>query len=84
MALKTFNLDEQVYGEFSAYCKKHGISMSKKIEHFIRAEVKKIGTKEPEMDPFGLDVEKRVQPQPHIQPPSAPEPKGDHPLRKYC
>ena len=42
MALKTFNLDEAVYKEFSKHCKKEGISMSKKIENFLRDEVGKI------------------------------------------
>jgi len=39
MALKTFNVDEVVYKEFSEYCKKNGISMSKKVENFIRREM---------------------------------------------
>ena len=42
MALKTFNLDEAVYKEFSTHCKKHGISMSRKIENFIREELEQI------------------------------------------
>ncbi len=47
MALKTFNLDEGVYKQFSAHCKKHGISMSKRVEHFIKEEVAKIKDKMP-------------------------------------
>ena len=42
MALKTFNIDEATYKEFSAYCKKHGISMSKRVEHFIIDELEKL------------------------------------------
>lgn len=42
MVLKTFNLDEEIYKQFSKYCKKEGISMSKKIENFIRAEVERM------------------------------------------
>ena len=42
MALKTFNLDAEVYKQFSAYCKKYGISMSKKIENYIRQELNRI------------------------------------------
>jgi len=42
MALKTFNLDDAVYKEFSEHCKKNGISMSKKVENFIREEVEGI------------------------------------------
>ncbi len=37
--LKTFNLDEKLYREFSEYCKENGISMSKRIENFIREEL---------------------------------------------
>lgn len=47
MALKTFNLDEGIYKEFSVYCKKHGISMSKKIENFIRAEMEYLKSGQP-------------------------------------
>lgn len=41
MALKTFNVDEEVYKEFSEYCKEHGLSMSKQIDMFIRTQVEK-------------------------------------------
>lgn len=42
MALKTFNIDERIYKEFSNYCKKHGISMSRRVENFIRVELNKV------------------------------------------
>jgi flagella basal body P-ring formation protein FlgA len=42
MALKTFNLDEEIYRQFSQHCKEQGISMSKKIENFIKQEIAKI------------------------------------------
>ena len=42
MALKTFNLDDKIYREFSEYCKKNGISMSKRVENFIRREIDKM------------------------------------------
>ncbi|MAG27569.1 hypothetical protein CMI47_18705 [Candidatus Pacearchaeota archaeon] len=42
MALKTFNVDDVVYKEFSKHCKKEGISMSKKVEKFIAEEVSRI------------------------------------------
>ena len=42
MALKTFNLDDDVYREFSLHCKKNGISMSRKIENFIKEELEQI------------------------------------------
>lgn len=42
MALKTFNLNEETYKQFSEHCKKHGISMSKKVENFLKDELEKI------------------------------------------
>ena len=39
MALKTFNVQEQVYSEFSGYCKENGINMSKQIEIFMRSVI---------------------------------------------
>lgn len=42
MALKTFNLDNEIYKQFSEHCKKQGISMSKKIENFIKEELEQI------------------------------------------
>jgi len=39
MALKTFNLDDKAYKAFAEYCKKEGISMSRKVDNFIRAEL---------------------------------------------
>ena len=42
MVLKTFNLDHEVHKKFADYCKREGISMSKKIENFLRSEVEKI------------------------------------------
>ncbi|MSS74385.1 hypothetical protein EXS72_01965 [Candidatus Pacearchaeota archaeon] len=47
MAIKTFNIDKETYDQFSAYCKKNGISMSKRVEHFIKEEVSKIKDKMP-------------------------------------
>ncbi len=39
MVLKTFNLNEDAYKEFSEFCKKHGISMSKQINIFIQSQI---------------------------------------------
>ena len=39
MTLKTFNVDEDVYKEFSSHCKKEGISMSKRVENFMKKEL---------------------------------------------
>ncbi len=39
MALKTFNIEEDVYNKFSAICKRLGVSMSKQVELFMRFQV---------------------------------------------
>jgi len=39
MAIKTFNIDEEVYNQFSEYCKAHGLSMSNQINIFIKAQI---------------------------------------------
>ncbi len=45
MALKTFNLDAEVYKKFSEHCKREGISMSRQVEKFIREELEKLKAK---------------------------------------
>jgi hypothetical protein len=40
--LKTFNLDAETYKQFSKHCKENGISMSKKVENFIKEELKQL------------------------------------------
>jgi len=39
MVLKTFNLDEGTYDKFSEFCRQNGISMSKQIDIFIKAQI---------------------------------------------
>ena len=39
MALKTFNINPEVYNKFSNICKSNGISMSKQIEVFIKSQL---------------------------------------------
>ncbi len=39
MAIKTFNIEEDVYKQFSGYCKGNGISMSKQVEIFMRSMI---------------------------------------------
>lgn len=39
MVLKTFNLDEETYSKFSEFCRQNGISMSKQIDIFIKAQL---------------------------------------------
>jgi hypothetical protein len=37
MALKTFNVQEDVYKRFSGYCKENGINMSRQVELFMES-----------------------------------------------
>lgn len=76
MAIKTFNLDAKVYGEFSKHCKKQGISMSKKVENFIKQEMIKI--KSGDLDEFKLEIEKDTKPKMGLEKPE------EHPMGKYC
>jgi len=39
MALKTFNVNKEVYAEFSGFCRENGISMSKQVEMFMEAQL---------------------------------------------
>ncbi len=39
MVLKTFNLDDETYKKFSEFCKENGLSMSKQIDFFIKAQI---------------------------------------------
>ncbi|MFH1290438.1 MAG: hypothetical protein ABIH92_03450, partial [Nanoarchaeota archaeon] len=41
MALKTFNIDHDTYKKFSDHCRREGLSMSKKVENFIKQELEK-------------------------------------------
>jgi len=45
MALKTFNIDEKIYKQYSDHCKKSGISMSKQVEKFIESELESFKSK---------------------------------------
>jgi len=39
MVLKTFNIEEEAYQQFSEFCKENGISMSQQINLFIKAQI---------------------------------------------
>jgi hypothetical protein len=76
MALKTFNVDAEAYKEFSDYCKKEGISMSKKVEKFIREEMEAIkGRAKKIVRKVKVKVGKEMKDVVGV--------KG-HPLSKYC
>jgi hypothetical protein len=39
MVIKTFNLEEDSYNKFADYCRENGLSMSKQVNIFIKAQV---------------------------------------------
>jgi hypothetical protein len=75
MALKTFNIDEKVYAEFSKHCKKNGISMSRRVENFIKEEMEKLGR----VVELKVEAPLPVKIAPHPEVSDRP-----HPLSKYC
>ena len=74
MALKTFNIEPIIYEEFSQFCKKEGISMSKKVENFIKSEIEKIKLQnEKDKSPKLRSLSNHIEPN-----------NLEHPLKKYC
>lgn len=71
MALKTFNINPAVYKKFSEYCKKEGISMSKKIENFIANELKNVLQKEHSEKVKEIPIEEKKE-------------IKEHSFAKYC
>ena len=85
MALKTFNLDDEVYGEFSKHCKEHGFSMSKKVNKFIQEELKRLKDPDGFENPAERDRqerERKLNPRLDIDPDKL-DPAG-HPMGRYC
>ena len=74
MVLKTFNLEGNVYDKFSRFCKGNGISMSKRVEGFIRQELDKIDGKQANQN---MASKQSIQPS---------ESKQDikHTMQRYC
>ena len=75
MALKTFNIDDAVYKNYSKHCKKKGISMSRQIEIFLRNEVEKIANVGSKDDIDVKKIEKDMK---------SFDKSLEHPLKKYC
>ena len=57
MALKTFNVQEEVYAKFSNFCKGHGVSMSKQVEMFMESMLEE----EPEAKQEYLEKLERIR-----------------------
>ena len=62
MVLKTFNVQESVYSQFSKFCKEHGISMSKQVEIFMESMLED----EPEAKKEYLEKLERIRKQINI------------------
>ena len=75
MALKTFNIDEEVYKSYSKKCKSKGMSMSKQIENFLRSEIGKLANIDSKDD---IDVKKIKRDMKNF------DKSLEHPLKKYC
>jgi antitoxin component of RelBE/YafQ-DinJ toxin-antitoxin module len=39
MVLKTFNIDATTHAQFAAFCRAHGMSMSKQIQMFMQSVI---------------------------------------------
>jgi hypothetical protein len=63
MVLKTFNITEEVYAQFSKRCKENGISMSKQVEFFMRSMVEE----EPEVRKSYLKKLEQIRKGPFIR-----------------
>lgn len=59
MVLKTFSIQEAVYGRFSNFCKQHGMNMSKQVEMFMES----ITEKDPEAKKEYLEKLDRIRKQ---------------------
>lgn len=75
MAIKTFNIDEEVYKRYSEHCRENGISMSKQVERFIANEVARIERTAHPPSPSTPTV--------HAQP-ARSSLKDEHAMRKFC
>ncbi len=65
MVIKTFNIDEEVYKQFSTHCKKNGVSMSRKVENFIRDEIVKLKIKPVEKKADSTALKKNINSEHH-------------------
>ena len=57
MAIKTFNVDENIYAKFSQFCKEHGISMSRQVQLFMESQIEE----EPEAKKEYLEKLERIR-----------------------
>jgi hypothetical protein len=88
MAIKTFNIDEKIHKDYSDYCKEHGISMSKRIENFIKEEISKIRKKNNKItinhSHSGEDADENPKISLKNDPSVAHNGNGENSFSKYC
>lgn len=77
MSLKTFNIDDKAYKQYSDYCKKQGISMSKRIDVFIKKELEKIKG-------HHLPIKETQKKETSSSPTHQETPSEHHSFAKYC
>jgi hypothetical protein len=75
MALKTFNIEDEIYKTYSKHCKTRGISMSHQVENFLRDEVLKIKNLQPKNIIESKEMAKELREIGKM---------AEHPLKKYC
>ncbi len=71
MAIKTFNIDHEIYKKFAEHCKQQGISMSKKVENFIKSELEKLSSQTSQLQQVKSYTAK-------------PQLDVEHSFKKYC
>jgi len=81
MALKTFNIDEKTYKQYSEHCKKQGISMSKQIEKFIQSEIESIKSNK---NSNHSNSKAEHQQAAHETSPANSHENHEHTFAKYC
>ena len=74
MAIKSFNVDNELHKKYARHCKDKGISMSKQIENFIRVELEKMtsGVK-------GIEIDDKK-----IKSELVSNLSAEHSFKKYC
>ncbi len=71
MAIRSFNINEKIYEKYKKKCKEEGISMSKRVENFIRREL------ESEMGDEGKKGKKDKGDESHLE-------GEEHTFQRYC
>jgi hypothetical protein len=84
MALKTFNIDEKTYKQYSEHCKKQGISMSKQIENFIKSEIENLKSNSSNKNSNHSNSKVEHQQAAHETSPANSHENHEHTFAKYC